>query len=47
MFPIASGAIAGASLTGVFLKFWENGPQLIRAAAEMNSPGNTAAMPGD
>ncbi len=31
MFPIASGAIAGASLTGVFLKFWENGPQLIRA----------------
>jgi OPT family oligopeptide transporter len=30
MFPIASGVIAGASLMGVVLKFWENGPELIK-----------------
>jgi uncharacterized oligopeptide transporter (OPT) family protein len=29
-FPVASGIIAGGSLMGVILIFWENGPQLIR-----------------
>lgn len=29
-FPVASGIIAGGSLMAVVLKFWENGPQLIR-----------------
>ncbi len=29
-FPVASGIIAGGSLMGVVLVFWENGPQMIR-----------------
>jgi len=29
-FPVASGIIAGGSLMGVILIFWENGPQIIR-----------------
>ncbi len=29
-FPVASGIIAGGALMGVFLIFWENGPQMIR-----------------
>ena len=29
-YPVASGVIAGGSLMGVFLIFWENGPELIR-----------------
>lgn len=30
MFPVASGVIAGGSLMGVFLIFWENGWEMIR-----------------
>jgi len=29
-YPVASGVIAGGSLMGVFLIFWENGPELVR-----------------
>lgn len=29
-FPVASGIIAGGSLMGVILIFWENGPEIIR-----------------
>jgi OPT family oligopeptide transporter len=29
-YPIASGVIAGGSLMGVFLIFWENGPEMIK-----------------
>lgn len=29
-FPVASGIIAGGSLMGVILIFWENGPQMVR-----------------
>ena len=29
-FPVASGMIAGESLMGVALVFWENGPELVR-----------------
>jgi uncharacterized oligopeptide transporter (OPT) family protein len=29
-FPVASGWIAGESLTGVGLVMWENGPELVR-----------------
>lgn len=29
-FPVASGVIAGGSLVGVLLVFWENGPELVR-----------------
>ena len=29
-FPVASGIIAGGSLMGVVLIFWENGPQMIK-----------------
>jgi uncharacterized oligopeptide transporter (OPT) family protein len=29
-YPVASGIIAGGSLMGVFLIFWENGPELIK-----------------
>lgn len=29
-FPVASGIVAGGSLMGVILIFWENGPQMIR-----------------
>lgn len=29
-FPVASGIIAGGSLMGVLLIFWENGPELLR-----------------
>jgi len=29
-FPVASGVIAGGSLMGVLLIFWENGPEMIR-----------------
>jgi uncharacterized oligopeptide transporter (OPT) family protein len=29
-YPIASGVIAGGSLMGVLLIFWENGPEMIR-----------------
>lgn len=29
-FPIAAGVIAGGSLTGVLLIFWENGPSVLR-----------------
>jgi putative OPT family oligopeptide transporter len=30
MFPVASGIIAGGSLMGVIMVFWENGPQMLR-----------------
>ena len=30
LFPVASGIIAGGSLMGVVLIFWENGPQMLR-----------------
>jgi len=30
-FPVASGLIAGGSLMGVVLIFWENGPQIVRS----------------
>ena len=30
LFPVASGIIAGGSLMGVVLVFWENGPQMIK-----------------
>ena len=29
-FPVASGIVAGGSVMGVALVFWENGPQIIR-----------------
>jgi hypothetical protein len=29
-FPVASGVVAGGSLMGVILVFWENGPQMVR-----------------
>jgi len=29
-FPVASGIIAGGSVMGVILVFWENGPQMIQ-----------------
>ena len=29
-FPVASGIVAGGSLMGVILVFWENGPQMLR-----------------
>ena len=29
-FPVASGIIAGGSLMGVIVVFWENGPQIVR-----------------
>jgi uncharacterized oligopeptide transporter (OPT) family protein len=29
-FPVASGIIAGGSLMGVILIFWENGPEMVR-----------------
>jgi putative OPT family oligopeptide transporter len=29
-YPVASGVIAGGSLMGVFLIFWENGPEMIK-----------------
>ena len=29
-FPVASGLIAGGSLMGVLVVFWENGPQIVR-----------------
>jgi len=29
-FPVASGVIAGESLMGVVLAFWENGPEMVR-----------------
>ncbi|HET7623874.1 MAG TPA: OPT/YSL family transporter, partial [Verrucomicrobiae bacterium] len=29
-FPVASGIIAGGSLMGVALIFWENGPEMFR-----------------
>jgi uncharacterized oligopeptide transporter (OPT) family protein len=29
-FPVASGIIAGGSLMGVALIFWENGPELVK-----------------
>ena len=29
-YPVASGVIAGGSLMGVILVFWENGPDLVR-----------------
>ncbi len=31
LFPVASGIIAGGSLMGVIMVFWENGPQMIKA----------------
>ena len=30
IFPVASGVIAGESLMGVVLVFWENGPEMIK-----------------
>ncbi len=30
LYPVASGVIAGGSLMGVFLIFWENGPEMIK-----------------
>jgi len=33
-YPVASGIIAGGSLMGVFLIFWENGPTMARQIAE-------------
>jgi uncharacterized oligopeptide transporter (OPT) family protein len=30
LFPVASGIIAGGSLMGVIMVFWENGPQMIK-----------------
>jgi OPT family oligopeptide transporter len=30
LYPVASGVIAGGSLMGVFLIFWENGPALLK-----------------
>ena len=29
-FPVASGVIAGGSLMGIALIFWENGPEMIK-----------------
>jgi uncharacterized oligopeptide transporter (OPT) family protein len=29
LFPVASGVIAGGALMGVFLVFWENGPEMV------------------
>ena len=29
-YPVASGVIAGGSLMGVAIIFWENGPELLR-----------------
>ncbi|MPN62980.1 hypothetical protein SDC9_210733 [bioreactor metagenome] len=29
-FPVASGIIAGGSLMGVIMIFWENGPAMLR-----------------
>jgi uncharacterized oligopeptide transporter (OPT) family protein len=29
-YPVAAGAIAGGSLMGVVLVFWENGPAVLR-----------------
>jgi uncharacterized oligopeptide transporter (OPT) family protein len=29
-YPVASGVIAGGSLMGVILIFWENGPEMIK-----------------
>jgi uncharacterized oligopeptide transporter (OPT) family protein len=29
-FPVASGVIAGGSLMGVILVFWQNGPEMIK-----------------
>jgi uncharacterized oligopeptide transporter (OPT) family protein len=29
-YPVASGIIAGGSLMGVLLIFWENGPEMIK-----------------
>jgi len=29
-FPVASGIVAGGSLMGVILIFWENGPEMLR-----------------
>ena len=34
IFPVASGAIAGGSLMGVILVFWENGPAMARQIIE-------------
>jgi uncharacterized oligopeptide transporter (OPT) family protein len=33
-FPVASGVIAGDSLLGVALVFWENGPEMVRKLSE-------------
>jgi uncharacterized oligopeptide transporter (OPT) family protein len=33
-YPVASGIIAGGSLMGVFLIFWENGPSMAKQIAE-------------
>ena len=30
IFPVASGIVAGGSLMGVVLIFWENGPQMVQ-----------------
>jgi len=30
LFPVASGIVAGGSLMGVVLAFWENGPQMLK-----------------
>ena len=29
-FPVASGIVAGESLMGVALVFWDNGPEMLR-----------------
>ena len=34
-FPVASGIVAGGSLMGVVLVFWENGPQMIQATSRL------------
>lgn len=37
-YPTASGIIAGGSLMGVFLIFWENGGELVKAFSRLFSP---------
>jgi uncharacterized oligopeptide transporter (OPT) family protein len=37
VFPVASGIIAGGSLMGVFLIFWENGPELVKVLRSLFS----------
>ena len=37
-FPVASGVIAGGSLMGVVLIFWENGPAMVRQILHQLAP---------